>query len=78
MPIGGSLGAVCCGRAGAANTPSAGIYLIEVSFKALQNTPKRDYFKKLLTSFALPYEAADCLRAAARALILNLPTFSKR
>src|SRR6516165_5805321 len=55
------------------NAPDADIYVIDVSFKALQDKSERDYLNQLPTSFALPDEAVDRLRAAARTLILNSP-----
>ena len=55
------------------NVPTADIYVIDVSFKALQDKSERDYLNELPTSFALPDEAVDRLRAAARSLILDSP-----
>jgi len=55
------------------NAPNADIYVIDVSFKALQDKSERDYLNQLPTSFALPYEAVDRLRAAARMLVLTSP-----
>jgi NTE family protein len=54
-------------------SPHADIYVIDLSFKALQDKSERDYLNQLPTSFALPPEAVDRLRAAARTLILNSP-----
>jgi NTE family protein len=53
------------------NAPNADIYVIDVSFKALQDESERKYLNQLPTSFHLPDEAVDRLRAAARTLILN-------
>jgi NTE family protein len=55
------------------NAPNADIYVVDVSFKALQDKSERDYLNQLPTSFVLPPEAVDRLRAAARTLILNSP-----
>ena len=55
------------------NAPDADIYVVDVSFKALQDKSERDYLNQLPTSFHLPDEAVDRLRAAARTLILNSP-----
>jgi NTE family protein len=55
------------------NVPKADIYVVDVSFQALQNKSERDYLNQLPTSFALPDEAVDRLRAAARSLILTSP-----
>ena len=53
------------------NAPNADIYVVDVSFKALQDKSERDYLNQLPTSFTLPNPAVDRLRAAARTLILN-------
>jgi NTE family protein len=55
------------------NAPNADIYVVDVSFKALQDKSERDYLNQLPTSFTLPGQAVDRLRAAARTLILNSP-----
>jgi NTE family protein len=47
--------------------------VVDVSFNALQNKSERDYLNQLPTSFALPDEAVDRLRAAAGSLVLNSP-----
>ena len=52
------------------NAPKADIYVIDVSFKALQDKSERDYLNQLPTSFALSDEAVDRLRAAAATIIL--------
>jgi NTE family protein len=58
---------------GIVNSPSTDIYVIDVSFKALKDKSERDYLNQLPTSFALPSEAVDRLRAAARKLVLDSP-----
>ena len=58
-----------------ANAVNADIYPIEVSFQALADQKERDYLNQLPTSFALPAEAVDRLRAAARKIILASPDF---
>jgi NTE family protein len=55
------------------NAPDADIYVIDVSFKALNDKAERNYLNQLPTSFALPDEAVDRLRAAAQKLILDSP-----
>jgi NTE family protein len=55
------------------NAPSPDIYVVDVSFSALQDESERDYLYQLPTSFNLPDEAVDRLRAAARSLIVNSP-----
>src|SRR5215472_7550035 len=55
------------------NAPNADIYVVDVSFKALHDKSERDYLNQLPTSFALPGESVDRLRAAAGSLVLNSP-----
>ncbi|HTR60945.1 MAG TPA: patatin-like phospholipase family protein [Candidatus Binataceae bacterium] len=55
------------------NVPNADIYVVDVSFKALQDKSEMKYLNQLPTSFVLPDEAVDRLRTAARTLILNSP-----
>ena len=59
------------------NVPDADIYIVDVSFEALKDKAERDYFNQLPTSFFLPDEAIDRLRAAASTLILESPDFQK-
>jgi NTE family protein len=61
----------------AANGVDADIYPIEVSFQALTDRNERDYLNQLPTSFALPAEAVDRLRAAAKKIILASPDFQQ-
>jgi len=56
-----------------ANAPNADIYPIEVSFQVLGDQKERDYLNQLPTSFALPADAVDRLRAAAKNIILASP-----
>jgi NTE family protein len=60
-----------------ANVPNADIYAIEVSFQRLTDKKERDYLNQLPTSFALPAEAVDRLRAAAKTIILGSPEFEQ-
>jgi NTE family protein len=53
--------------------PDVNIYVVDVSFAALKDAAERDYLNGLPTSFVLPPEAVDRLRAAARAAILESP-----
>jgi NTE family protein len=55
------------------NAPSADIHVIEVSFQVLKDRAERDYLNQLPTSFVLPDEAIDRLRAAAATIILDSP-----
>jgi len=57
------------------NAPNADIYVIEVSFQVLKDRAERDYLNQLPTSFVLPDEAIDRLRAAAATIILDSPDF---
>lgn len=60
-----------------ANAVNADIYAIEVSFRALTDEKERDYLNQLPTSFALPADAVDRLRAAAKKIILASPDFQE-
>jgi NTE family protein len=57
------------------NAPHADIYVVDVSFQALKNKAERDYLNQLPTSFVLPSEAVDRLRAAAASIIVASPDF---
>ncbi|SAL89032.1 hypothetical protein AWB74_08872 [Caballeronia arvi] len=46
-----------------------------MSFEALKDKGAREYFNQLPTSFVLPDEAVDRLRAAAGTIILDSPDF---
>jgi NTE family protein len=59
------------------NAPNTDIYTIEISFQALKDTAERDYLNQLPTSFVLPAEAVDRLRAAAGKIILESPDFQE-
>jgi NTE family protein len=52
-------------------------YLVEVDFNALPNPSERAYFRGLSTSFHLPPEAVDRLRAAARRILTQSPEFQR-
>lgn len=60
-----------------ANAPNADIYPVEVSFQVLADKKERDYLNQLPTSFALPAEAVDRLRAAAKNIILASPELQR-
>jgi len=60
-----------------ANAPNADIYPIEVSFQVLADKEERDYLNQLPTSFALPADAVDRLRAAAKKIVLASPDFQQ-
>jgi NTE family protein len=59
------------------NAPDADIYPIEVSFQAVKDKAERDYLNELPTSFVLPAEAVDRLRAAAASVIFDSPVLQE-
>jgi NTE family protein len=63
--------------AAALRAPDAEIYAIDVSFPALADKAELDYLNRQPTSFVLPAEAVDRLRAAAGTIILASPEFKR-
>ena len=61
----------------ALRVPAASIYPIDVSFAALEDERERGYLNRQPTSFALPAEAVDRLRAAAATIIRASPEFRR-
>ncbi|PLP99135.1 patatin-like phospholipase family protein [Cupriavidus pauculus] len=61
----------------ALRTPDATIYAIDVSFDQLADKAEVAYLNELPTSFSLPAEAVDRLRAAAGKIILESPDFQR-
>ena len=61
----------------ALRTPDATIYAIEVSFAMLKDKAEFEYLNELPTSFYLPDEAVDRLRAAAGKAIMASPDFQR-
>jgi NTE family protein len=59
------------------NAPDIDIYPIDVSFPRLADKAERDYLNELPTSFVLPPEAVDRLRAAAAKIIVSSPEFQR-
>lgn len=59
------------------NAPDISLYAIDVSFAELDDKTERDYLNNLPTSFALPDEAVDRLRAAAGSILLASPEFQR-
>jgi len=57
--------------------PRAEIYAIDVSFAALPDAKEREYLNQQPTSFVLPPEAVDRLRAAAGTIIFASPEFQR-
>jgi NTE family protein len=65
------------GVARALRTPDATIYAIDVSFARLEDKEELAYLNELPTSFSLPPEAVDRLRAAAGKIIMTSPDFQR-
>jgi len=63
--------------ASALRVPDAEIYAIDVSFPALKDKAELDYLNQQPTSFVLPAEAVDRLRAAAGTIIAASPEFQR-
>ena len=57
--------------------PEVDIFAIDVSFGALQDQAEFEYLNGLPTTFVLPEEAVDRLRAAAATIILASPEFQR-
>ena len=63
--------------AAALRLPNVEIYAIDVSFPALKDKAELDYLNQQPTSFVLPAEAVDRLRAAAGTIIMDSPEFKR-
>ena len=59
------------------HAPNASLYVVDVSFDALQDRKEFEYLNGLPTSFVLPNEAVDRLRAAAGNILLTSPEFQR-
>jgi len=57
--------------------PNLEVYVINVSFAEIKDATERAYLNKQPTSFALPPEAVDRLRAAAGRIVLESPDFQR-
>jgi len=57
--------------------PDAEIYAIDVSFPELKDKAEQNYLNQQPTSFVLPPEAVDRLRAAAGTIIMASPEFQR-
>jgi NTE family protein len=57
--------------------PNLEVYVINVSFAELKDTMERAYLNDQPTSFVLPPEAVDRLRAAAGRIVLESPDFQR-
>jgi NTE family protein len=63
--------------ADAMHAPNTDLYVVDVSFQALEDRKELEYLNNLPTSWALPDAAVDRLRAAARKIILASPEFQR-
>jgi len=63
--------------ADALKSPDIDIYAIDVSFAELKDKAELEYLNNLPTSFVLPPEAVDRLRAAAATIISDSPEFQR-
>ncbi len=63
--------------AAALRVPDAEIYAIDVSFPALKDKAELDYLNRQPTSFVLPADAVDRLRAAAGTIIRDSAEFQR-
>jgi NTE family protein len=63
--------------AAALRIPNAEIYAIDVSFAALKDKAEYEYLNSQPTTFVLPPEAVDRLRAAAGTIISASPEFQR-
>ena len=61
----------------AIRVPQAKVYAVDVSFPALQDKAELDYLNRQPTTFVLPAEAVDRLRAAAGTIIAASPEFQR-
>ena len=61
----------------AIHVPMAEVYAIDVSFASLPDPKERAYLNEQPTSFVLPAEAVDRLRAAAGTIMLASPEFQR-
>ena len=57
--------------------PNLEVYVINVSFAELKDAAERAYLNEQPTSFVLPPEAVDRLRAAAGRIVLESPDFQR-
>jgi NTE family protein len=57
--------------------PNLEVYVINVSFAELKDATERAYLNEQPTSFVLPTEAVDRLRAAAGTIMLESPDFQR-
>jgi NTE family protein len=60
-----------------ANAPNVEVFAVDVSFEAHPDLAEREYLNELPTSFVLPDEAVDRLRAAAGLILRHSPDFER-
>jgi len=61
----------------ALDLPDIEFYPIDISFEHIADAERRRYFMDLPTSFVLPPEAVDEVRAVAGELMRNNPVYKK-
>jgi NTE family protein len=61
----------------AMHAPDTDLYVVDVSFQALEDRNELEYLNNLPTSLVLPDAAVDRLRAAAGKIILASPDFQR-
>ena len=59
------------------HAPDMDLYVVDVSFQALQDSKEFEYLNNLPTTFVLPDEAVDRLRTAAGKILLASPEFQR-
>jgi len=59
------------------DAPNIDLYAVDVSFPQLKDKAEFDYLNNLPTSFALPPEAVDRLRAAAGTIVFSSPEIKR-
>ncbi|MFO1303618.1 MAG: patatin-like phospholipase family protein [Burkholderiales bacterium] len=64
-------------QGGALAVPDIDVYAVDVSFAQLKDRKEADYLNDLPTSFVLPPEAVDRLRAAGASLVRESPDFAR-
>jgi len=57
--------------------PNLEVYVVNVSFAEIKDATERAYLNEQPTSFVLPPEAVDRLRAAAKRIVLESPDFQR-
>jgi NTE family protein len=76
-PLAGCSGDKASPVCAAIRAPQSKIHAVDLSFAALKDPAKVDYLNRQPTTFALPAEAVDRLRAAAGTIISESPDFQR-